>query len=132
MLDYVVWKDEYDFGIPEIDKQHRGIARHINALYEAIKIGGDKNEIQEALKKMIEFTRVHFKYEEELAAKHEYADLAVLKEEHIALINELNEKSRNFTMTGKDLLPDLLPFYREWLINHTQGTDKRYLPLIKG
>ncbi len=129
---YIVWKKEYNFGIEEIDNHHNGIAELINVLYEKLvfKNGVDKEGILIAIDKLIDFSQMHFEYEEELVKKHDYHFMDELIKEHRDIISQLSEKKGDFLRTGKGLGADVMPFYRDWLITHTQGTDRKYLPFI--
>jgi hemerythrin len=72
-----------------------------------------------------EYTRIHFKIEENFLEKCKYPELEAHKEFHRELINKLNK-------VGKESLrqhdpAEFFAFLKEWWINHIRDKDRAFL-----
>ena len=126
---YIVWKDEYNTGVPIIDEQHRGIISNINSLHYFIQHGISQEALQPVLVTLQQYTIVHFKTEENLMQEAGYQGFG----EHRVLHEELASKTIEISqeaLTNNE--PGLaLSFLRNWWLNHIIREDFKCASLIK-
>jgi len=124
------WSSELSVNISEIDNQHKKLVDLINALHAAMISGKGKDVLEAIFSELIEYTKTHFSFEENLMGRHNYSDITSHKLAH----KQLTEKVLGFYndyKTGKIGLPVLIfSFLKDWLITHIAGTDKKYAPFL--
>ena len=118
---FIVWKPEYNLGIPIIDEQHRGIVTTINSLHFGMQNNYVKNMLKPITEMMYDYTRIHFQIEEIFLEKIDFPNA----KKHHALHNELSVKLTN---TGHRSLLDKDPyefmdFLKQWWISHICQED---------
>ncbi len=125
-----VWKDGFNTGIEEIDRQHRLFLEYLNQCNEYALSHNKEKVIPELILKMKDYALMHFEFEETLMksvnfagfaqheAQHEYFDAQVAELEK-AIKNGVNEKAVS-----------LAAFMRDWLVSHILEEDKLYTPLL--
>jgi hemerythrin len=124
----IVWKPDYNLGIPIIDEQHRGIVSTINSLCYAIQNKHGNQMLQPVISMVNEYTRIHFEVEEDFLQRCGYPDL----ESHCTLHKELTtalSRVGKESIWNKDPLV-FLDFLKKWWINHICKKDlvfTRYL-----
>ena len=118
---FIVWKPEYNLGIPIIDEHHRGIVSIINSLH----FGMQNNYINDILSPIIDmmddYSRIHFQTEEHFLQMIDFPNA----KKHFELHHELSSKSKKL---GKDSLMDkdshhYMDFLKQWWINHIRIED---------
>jgi hemerythrin len=125
---YIIWKPEYDLGIPIVDEQHRGIVTIINSLYYGMQNKYGEDLLVPVNGMINEYTRIHFKIEENFLEKFNYPELKEHKEAHRELIDKLNK-------IGKESLhlhdpKEFMDFLKEWWINHICHKDRAFLDYL--
>ena len=61
----VHWENAYSVGIKDIDKQHKKLFELVNKLYDLNDNANIKEEIRDILYAFSDYTKVHFKDEED-------------------------------------------------------------------
>ena len=123
---YVEWKDEYSVGIDSIDRQHKKLIVLINSLQTAINYSAGSEYEQEALDELVDYTKTHFGYEEELMEKNGYPDFTTHRAEHELMISRVEQVIDEYRRNPESAMQNAVDFLRDWLINHINGTDKQY------
>ena len=130
MPDLLVWNDEWNTGIPDVDEMHMAMAFKLNQVFELLKeyyeVLEREHVLGELLNEFLELTREHFVEEEELMRQCNYPDYANHKKEHTILVAELvmfirDMKKQRVTLdttTHRDL--------KNWLIAHIVLADKAF------
>lgn len=119
----IIWKDEFNTNIDEIDKQHRFLVNRINELIELKIMKEESANLYPILLLLVGYAQFHFEYEENLWAKLEVSDLAEHIEEHKKFsiaIDNFNELYINGT---RDIDDELLIFLNRWWTNHILEKD---------
>ena len=112
------------------DDQHRQLVGMVNDLHEAMANGKGNQVVGPILAGLVEYTQTHFKDEEALLAKHAYPGLAIQKEEHRKLIQQV-QATQEKLKAGKVMLSvEVMTFLKNWLVNHIKGEDARYGPFL--
>lgn len=122
------WTESLSVGIEEIDKQHKQMIDYINELQMAFTYN-KMYMIEEVLNKLIDYTKSHFSYEEELLEKSGYTLLEEHKKIHSSFVKRIEffkERYENGENVAKQLRNDL----QLWTIHHIQHDDANYKPCV--
>ncbi len=126
------WDENLMLGIKEIDEQHKTLVGMINDLHDAMSAGKGRIIMGDIINKLLEYTRVHFKYEETMIEKHKYTDLLNHKKEHNSFIIQINNFKNDFDNGNTSLSIVVMNFLKEWLKCHILEIDKKYsIELLK-
>jgi len=118
---FIVWKPEYNLGIPIIDEHHRGIVTTINTLYFGMQYNYAKDMLAPIIDMMNDYTRIHFHIEEAVLEKINFPTLERHRGLHNDLTVKLHEAGRNSTL-DKDPR-EFMEFLKNWWINHICHED---------
>ena len=122
----ITWSEKYSVGFEEFDNQHKKLAGMINELYASF-MQGEADEIAETIiKEMIEYTDYHFKTEEKYFEKYKYSDTRLHIEEHQGFVEQVTSFYKDYKKGSVTISYDIMNFLRDWLLNHIQGSDKKY------
>lgn len=126
-----IWSKEYELGISSIDEQHQEFFRIGNrieeVLFKTVEEEEDYEKVLAIIDELREYTVYHFKTEEELILRYDYADYEAHKREHEKLIEFVN--ALNFKETGvlnRASLRNLLAEVIQWVFKHIITTDFLY------
>jgi hemerythrin len=123
------WEDIMNVGVREIDAEHRHLVTMLNQLFDAMQRGEGKLKLEEILDGLINYTDAHFKHEEFLLKKTDYPNFESHKKEHNNLRKQVIEIQKKYKAGERDTLTiETLIFLKNWLINHTTGSDKKFGP----
>jgi len=126
------WGDNMKIGIGSIDKQHEKLVGMLNDLYAGFVSGKAKEVMGPILDGLVDYTSTHFRYEEDIFDRTNYADVVAHKREHHNLVKKVLEIQARFKNDPTNVLSqDVMGFLRDWLMNHILGTDKHYVPHMK-
>lgn len=122
------WKDEYSIGIQVVDEQHKHLFEIGNSAFKLLNNGSylDKySEIDHIIEDLFQYTKYHFKYEEEYMLEHNDSNYYNQKIEHEAFIKRID----SFKLDGIDQSKDkyimkLIVFIFDWILDHILKKDK--------
>jgi len=127
----IEWEDEYSIGISLIDKEHKELIRIMNAAMVAKQHGDNIDEISGLLKELTTYALKHFSTEESYMIEFNYPEFQYHKEEHhdfskkaIAYCNRVIEGDYHISN-------EIFEYLKEWLVNHIQITDKKYVECFR-
>jgi hemerythrin-like metal-binding protein len=126
----MTWNAKYSVGVHTLDDQHSVLFDILNDLHSAMMKGQAQNLTGPLLKKLLEYTRTHFKDEETLLARTTYPGLAAHRILHQDLVKQVERYVERFDRGEITLNVHLLNFLRDWLTNHIQKTDHEYGPWL--
>lgn len=126
------WKPEFNLGMADIDRQHKKLVDLINQLYDAMMEKKTKEVMGKILKGLQNYTIEHFGYEEKLFAEHNYIGKMAHTKTHKEFVAQIAAFKADFDAGKVTISIKILSFLKDWLINHIQGTDKEYVPYLKG
>ena len=122
----VEWKEEYNTGEPEVDKQHKILFQYLDDLESHMKAGDVSDRyIKMLLDNLGIFTRSHFCYEEICMRRSKCPIAAKNKEIHVNLLSAYKKYRERFEVEGisDDLVQGLHDFLESWLVNHILKID---------
>jgi hemerythrin-like metal-binding protein len=120
------WVSALAVGVEAIDEQHRQLFSLLNEFQKASSADSDESLLRETVNELVEYTKIHFAFEETLLAKHEYPDIEPHKLAHMQLAVQVNRYAESAKFGAGPLSSELYFFLRTWLNGHIRGTDRRY------
>lgn len=130
MATTIQWGEKYSVKIREIDNQHKKLIGMLNELSDAMSQGKGNDVLGRVLKGLVDYTLVHFKYEEQLMKDNGYEDFAAHKAAHDDLAKQASELYEQFK-GGKALMSiKVLSFLSNWLNTHILNIDMKYSPVL--
>lgn len=121
------WKEEYSIGVPTIDQQHKHLFEIGNRIFDLLEnyLYEDKyDKIVMILKELGEYTRYHFKAEEDYMLKIKYPKYFGQKVEHDDFIAKIEEVDLAEVDENQDKhIRDLLTFVFNWILEHILKKD---------
>ena len=82
--------------------------------------------MEEILVGLVNYTKIHFKREEEAMFKYDYPDYVKHKKEHDSLTSRVTEFHERLEEGKSTFSLELMDFLSDWLINHIQKIDMNY------
>lgn len=122
----VIWQDSYSIGIDTIDTQHKQLFDIMNKIYVASEEESDLEVIMPLFDQLQDYTQYHFDEEEQFFTTLSKSNIEQHKNEHQFFINEL-EKIKQQSLRIGTISLELLYFLNDWLVNHIQVEDPKYL-----
>lgn len=126
MNELVHWSDELSVGVQEVDEQHKILIALLNELHEALLQHHGSEICAEILRRLAEYTRIHFSVEESLMRILGYPDFERHKAEHDALSAQVTQLQVRLAGGQASISFELLHFLKVWLTRHIQDSDRRY------
>lgn len=123
----LAWTEDLATGIALIDEEHKECFVKADQLFEAGKKGKGKEEVGKMLLFLDEYTRKHFKDEEDYMLRLGYPGYAEQKQMHDQFIEQLKKLRQEYDQSGGNLLVILNAnqMVIDWLIQHISVADKR-------
>ena len=124
---------QYLVGIDEIDNQHIEICDFYTLLLRAKEKNNEEKE-EDAVVKLLEHWKMHFKYEEDLMEQHEYFGFDEHKKEHDRIMNNFSNNEKIFSKGFKYVISYLVLNSNLWIEEHikeSRGEDKQLSKYLK-
>ena len=122
----VAWNDALSVGVQEIDEQHKELVSLLNALHQAVVEHHGSDACNDILRRLVEYTRIHFAVEESLMRILAYPDFERHKGEHEALTAQVIDLQKRLASGKASITFELLHFLKVWLTKHILHSDKLY------
>ena len=126
----IEWKEKYNTGFQEIDRQHKNIIVFMNDLYDRVnkKDFGDVDGMFDLIEVR---TNEHFTLEEGYFEEFGFE----LADEHKQIHRDFLEKIAEIKDIAKDdkikASFDLIDYLEDWFIAHITVEDRKYIELFK-
>jgi hemerythrin len=123
----MTWTEKMSVGVEVLDNDHKKLVDMVNTLFDGIQGGHGKEAVGKILDGLIAYTVEHFNREEAFFAKTGYPDAAAHKAQHEDLCKQVVDVQQKFKSGATPTLSlEVMNFLKNWLVNHIQGTDKKY------
>lgn len=122
----IVWSEKYDVNVKRVNEEHQKLFGMINDLYDAMNIGTGQYIVGNIIDGLVDYTKFHFKTEEDIMIRIAYPDYEKHKFQHDAFVKKVAEFQEKFKKGAILLSLDVLKFLEDWLINHICKMDKAY------
>jgi hemerythrin len=122
----LTWNHACAVGVKAMDEQHAVLMDTLNEIRLALVHGKGREQVSEALGRLIEFTRMHFASEEQLLEKHAFPGSAEHRHAHQKLLAQIEDAALR-TQHNNDLhMGSILLFLRDWYMTHIEDFDSQY------
>ena len=118
---FIVWKPEYDLGIPIIDEQHRGIVTIINSLHYGTQSRHIKNILFPTIDMLRSYADIHFQTEEYFLETINYPGAANHRLLHQEYTSKLAGIEREVSVDRDPR--QLMNFLKKWWLGHICEED---------
>lgn len=125
----IEWSDKYRTGIELVDEQHKELFRLFNEIYNLYNnefLIDKYDQIIVAIEELKDYTKYHFKAEEEYMLSIRYKKFFEHKLKHEDFIGKID--SIDYSIIDHDQqshLLKLLKFVADWLVDHVIKVDKQ-------
>ena len=127
----IKWNDKYSVGLPIVDEEHKEFIGILNKAIFAKEHNDNPEEIREVLREMTNYALTHFKTEESYMKVFNYPYYQDHKEEHRDFYIETIVYLDKLIKGGSQIANEIREYLKWWLINHIQGTDKKFVDCCK-
>lgn len=124
------WSAQYETGIDVIDNQHKRIVEYINTVHELQKRSENREQLNEVLLLLIDYTVNHFAFEEALMEEAGYDDIVSHTITHQSFIKQIESLHQQY-QSGADVVHILADVLITWLIQHISHDDQSYVPIVR-
>jgi hemerythrin-like metal-binding protein len=93
---YFQWSDDLSVGNKHIDSDHKKLLDLCNNLHDAMAQGKGKDVLGKTLGELIQYTKEHFKREEEEMRRINYSNTVAHRQEHDKLIQDVLKLQKEF------------------------------------
>ncbi|OHC75010.1 MAG: cyclic nucleotide-binding protein [Rhodospirillales bacterium RIFCSPLOWO2_12_FULL_58_28] len=121
-----LWRDEYAINVQEMDKHHRKMFEMADHLSQSVKDGSNRSVIEDALKFLIGYTKLHFESEESLMARYGYPATESHTVKHERLIKKVDEMKGHLWDSNNGVNNEFIEFLKDWIISHILTEDVKY------
>jgi hemerythrin-like metal-binding protein len=128
---FLKWSAEYEFGIPEMDEQHRHCFELLSHFYEGLVCQNTQDQLLTLLNEAIDYTHYHFSQEVKLMQDIGYSALIDQKKMHSDIENRIENFKEKFLINKPVVSKDVINEVKSWFIYHIQIEDKKYVALYK-
>lgn len=130
-MSLMAWNDAFATNVGDVDAHHKKLIDFINEIYQGIMLEKDKDVVDKVLGELVDFTVMHFAYEESLFDKYGYDDTRAHKEKHKALLGQVGDYVSKYKEGNTDVSHELLSFLKNWLTKHIMGVDQKYAEFLR-
>lgn len=132
-MEFIAWDETMSVGVEVLDLDHMRLLGMFNELLSSGVANRSKDDLSALLLGLEDYTQFHFAREEDEMAACGYPDLDAHKEAHRHFVREIARQREEFDSGDAVMLRiDLILLLKEWLLEHIQGTDKKYTPFMTG
>jgi len=129
------WKDRYQLGIAEVDKQHKRLFEIGARVYDLALLNDSYDhydEVMALLNELLEYTEYHFGFEEDMMKRYNYNDLEKQEQEHGFYTKRIRDISpEEVDNTQNQTIIQLVDFLSEWISSHILLSDRKYAAYFK-
>ena len=117
--------------VGNVDQQHRKLFDLVNELNSAVVNGKGSEQMVKAFDGLLEYTGTHFRDEEAMLRKANYADFDAHVKLHHAFEAKVTQARNDFASGRGMVASEIIRFLTDWLILHIGNVDKKYIPAVK-
>lgn len=123
----LAWSEDFSVKVKLLDEQHKVMVSIINELIESVNNQPNQEKINEIIARMTNYKHHHFDTEEKYFAEFNFEGAA----EHIVAHRNFNVQVEKLQKEySGDIIAftfNLLDFLEDWLIDHIQNMDHKYI-----
>ena len=120
------WSEELSVKISAFDEEHKRLIAIFNNLSDAMSQGKSQNVLSDILTELSNYTKTHFRREEEAMQKYNYPAFPEHKQAHDEFIRRLSEAQAQHAGGNVRLGIPIFNFLTLWVQNHIKQMDRSY------
>ncbi len=128
----ISWNVRLETRHPQIDEQHKALIQAFNDLHQAMKQGKGKDEVGRTLTFLTDYTKTHFRMEEDLMARSGYPGSPRHREAHGEFAAKAQDLADQHRQGRAVITLPVMTFIENWLMDHIQGEDVRLAQFLNG
>lgn len=128
---FLVWDDAYNTGVHQIDEDHKKLLNMINNLRSSTLCNTGEEFERRTLQELVDYTESHFEREERLMQENGYPDYEGHKAQHDQMAQYAAGFMKRYDEQGNKVLSDVADYLTQWLIQHINGTDMKYVEFFQ-
>ena len=125
-MGFIEWKNAFSVGVLEVDDEHKQLLAIINHLHDAMRAGSDTAELSRVMDELVNYTRFHFAFEEQLMERVGYPDMQEHGRRHQAMMARVAQFQADAANARALFSMKLMEFLKYWLSKHILETDMSY------
>lgn len=129
--EFMKWNPDYSVNNKIIDDQHKNLIKILNKLYQGFMEKKHLDILIDVVNELEDYTKCHFKTEEDLFVKNNYIGAIEHKKEHDDFVNQVKDFKAEYMRNPGCLTYKLMTFLKNWIVNHINQTDKKYMVMFK-
>ena len=126
------WQKKYEIGIEEADRQHEKMVDMMNEVHIMSDQHRSSAAIANALNVIVEYTKVHFAWEEDMFDSHGYPSSDEHKKQHKKLVDDLIKHQDKIKVANAQEIDKEMQHLNKWLLHHIEHNDTGYAQFING
>lgn len=130
----IAWREQLSVGNNIIDEDHKYLIEIINRV-EVCLTKKDMSALKAELKRLHDYSLLHFDREEKIAIAVGYEQTPRLHQSHQSLMEKLAKMESDFVTAEQTWSPELTSgfadFLRNWLIDHVIKEDLLMKPVLQ-
>jgi hemerythrin len=130
-MPYMMWSKDFEFGIKQIDDQHKKLLETINLLFDSIQSNEGASALDKVLENLVEYVTVHFKTEENLMTGMSFPGYEEHKSIHEKFTKDVMAFKAKHDAGKEPITLSLIEFLVSWLHDHLMNTDIKYAQFYK-
>ena len=120
------WNELYSLGSKKIDTEHKMLFKIAAEAFSVVSPDKKLLKIKTVLKKLIEYTKIHFNDEEQYMQSIGYPELNTQKDHHKKIIISMNNFTKQLSKKSLyDVEKELARLIEIWFIHHIVYEDKK-------
>lgn len=129
-MDFFKWKESFNVGIEDIDRQHKIFLELLNDCYMKVSASSHSRIDPELTAELRRYATNHFRFEEELMRFKSYPDMERQRLQHILFESKILELEARHN-EGKDgSIESIFVFLRDWFLKHILEEDTKIASFI--
>lgn len=130
-MTFFKWKDSFNIGVAEIDRQHREFFEYFNQLHGLNPTEKNAPIKDDVVAKLKSYAEMHFVYEENLLKIIGYTEMDSQIKEHKFFMSRVLELEDEQVTGNVEGLNNVLDFLKDWLLSHVLESDRKYAPFVE-
>lgn len=127
MMAFFEWDQALDVGVEAMNQQHRILISLMDDVYSKNHENVEKAVLLKSIHAMMDYTRQHFREEEQYMQSLGFTGVEAHKRLHLNLLADLMRFVEDFEHSNNEQISDdFTIFLKFWLSTHIRGIDTRY------
>jgi hemerythrin len=127
----ITWKEKDSMGILRIDNEHKQFMDIVNKSIATMEHNDNPEELKEVLYGITMYAMVHFSTEEAYMIEFNYPEYKTHRNEHIGFSEKTLAYCNRVADGDSHFTNEIFESLKQWLVNHIQVTDKKYIDCFK-